>query len=46
LVISEDGKNAIKVIGEGTDALKLGNELAQKAVSQGADEILSARVVK
>jgi hydroxymethylbilane synthase len=46
LVISEDGKNAIKVIGEGTDALKLGNELAAEAISRGADEILAASVMK
>jgi hydroxymethylbilane synthase len=46
LVISEDGKNAIKVVGEGTDALKLGNELAAEAISQGADEILAASVMK
>jgi hydroxymethylbilane synthase len=46
LVISEDGKKAIKVTGEGADALKLGNELAQKAISQGANEILGAGVVK
>ena len=46
LVISEDGKNAIKVVGEGMDALKLGNELAAEAISQGADEILAASVMK
>jgi hydroxymethylbilane synthase len=46
LVISEDGTKAIKVTGDGMDALQLGNELAQKAITQGADEILSARVVK
>jgi hydroxymethylbilane synthase len=46
LVISEDGKRAIKVIGEGVDARVLGNELAQKAISQGADEILAASLVK
>jgi hydroxymethylbilane synthase len=46
LVISEDGKRAIKVSGEGMDALALGHELAQKAVSQGADEILAAGVMK
>lgn len=46
LVISEDGKKAIKVTGEGQDALQLGDELAQKAVAQGANEILSVSVVK
>lgn len=40
LVISEDGKHVVKVTGEGTDALQLGNELAQKAIRQGASEIL------
>ena len=46
LVISEDGKRAIKVIGEGQDPLQLGNELAQEAILQGADEILSLNGVK
>jgi hydroxymethylbilane synthase len=46
LVISVDGKNAIKVTGEGTDALQVGNELAQNAISQGASEILSLSGVK
>jgi hydroxymethylbilane synthase len=46
LVISEDRKKAIKVTGEGTDALELGNELAQKAILQGANEILAASVMK
>lgn len=41
LVITIDGKKAIKVNDEGTDALQLGNELAQKAISQGANEILA-----
>jgi len=40
LVISEDGRKIVKVTGQGTDALKLGNELAQKAIQQGADKIL------
>ncbi len=40
LVISEDGKKIIKVTGQGADALQLGNELAQKAIQQGASEIL------
>jgi hydroxymethylbilane synthase len=41
LVISEDGKMAVKVTGEGADALELGRQLAQKALSQGADKILA-----
>jgi hydroxymethylbilane synthase len=40
LVISEDGKKVVKVTGEGMDALELGNELAQKAINNGADKIL------
>ena len=40
LVISEDGKRLVKVAGEGRDALELGRELAQRAIRQGADEIL------
>ena len=41
LVSSVDGKQAVKVTGEGTDALTLGYELAQAAISQGADEVLA-----
>jgi len=41
LVISEDGKTVIKVMDEGTDALELGHELAQKAIAHGAAEILN-----
>ena len=41
LVISPNGKNAIKVTGDGFDAEELGRELAQQAVSKGASEILS-----
>ncbi len=40
LVISEDGKKVVKVTGKGTDALELGKELAQRAIEQGAGEIL------
>lgn len=40
LVISEDGKKVVRVTGEGMDALELGNELAQKAINKGADQIL------
>jgi len=46
LVISVDGANAIKVTGEGTDPLQLGQELAQKAIAQGADQILALSNVK
>jgi hydroxymethylbilane synthase len=46
LVISEDGGKAIKVTGEGTDPIQLGNELAQKAIAQGAGEILTLNGVK
>lgn len=41
LVISTDGKKAIKVKGEGNDALQLGSQLARAAISQGANEILA-----
>lgn len=40
LVISLDGKNIVKVNGEDTDALKLGERLAGEALQQGASEIL------
>ncbi len=40
LVISENGKKVVKVTSEGNDALELGNQLAQQAIAQGADEIL------
>jgi hydroxymethylbilane synthase len=40
LVISEDGEKVVRVTGQGLDALALGNELAQKAIQRGADEIL------
>ena len=40
LVISEDGQAVIRVTGEGTDALQLGNSLAKQAIENGADEIL------
>lgn len=45
LVISENGKTVVKVIGEGVDALQLGNELAQKAIQNGANEILKLIIV-
>ena len=40
LVISLDGKQITKVIGQGTDALELGKRLANEAIAQGAGEIL------
>ena len=40
LVISLDGKQAVKVTGQGTDAIQLGNELAQQSIAQGASDIL------
>ncbi len=41
LVISEDGKTAVKVSGKGVDPFELGNHLAQQALTQGANDILS-----
>jgi hydroxymethylbilane synthase len=46
LVISEDGTKAIKVRGEGTNSLNLGNELAKQAIQQGANEILALSEAK
>jgi hydroxymethylbilane synthase len=46
LVISEDGKKAIHVKRTGTNANLLGYELAQRAVAQGANEILAASVMQ
>jgi hydroxymethylbilane synthase len=46
LVISANGRKAIRVTGEGTDAFQVGNELARKAITQGADEILALNGVK
>lgn len=46
LVISEDGKKAIKVTGEGFDAQKLGDDMAKEAIAQGANEILAEGVRK
>ncbi len=45
LVISEDGKKAIHVKRTGTNANRLGYELAQRAIAQGANEILSVSVM-
>ncbi len=41
LVISPDGKKAIRVVGQGTNPQKLGTELAQRARWDGANEILA-----
>jgi hydroxymethylbilane synthase len=41
LVISEDGQQAIKVAGAGADPSKLGQDLARRALEQGADQILA-----
>jgi hydroxymethylbilane synthase len=41
LVASVDGKRLVKVAGEGTDPIELGYRLAQEAIAQGANEILT-----
>jgi len=41
LVASSDGKKIIRVTGNGIGPQQLGHQLAQQALSQGADEILS-----
>ncbi len=41
LVASVDGRQLIKVAGEGTDPLELGHRLAQEAIAKGAGEILA-----
>jgi hydroxymethylbilane synthase len=46
LVISVDGKKAIRVSCEATDPLKLGNDLAQEAISLGAGTILATTDLK
>ncbi len=46
LVISEDGRKAIQVNRWGRDAELLGNELAQRAIAQGANEILAMSVME
>jgi hydroxymethylbilane synthase len=46
LVISEDGRKAIHVNRTGTDPQLLGYELAQRAIAQGAHEILAERAVE
>jgi len=44
LVITEDGKKAIQVSRTGADAQLLGDELAHRAIAQGASEILGVSV--
>lgn len=46
LVAAPDGRQIIKVRGQGDDAEELGRSLAQDAISQGASEILAAGPVK
>jgi hydroxymethylbilane synthase len=46
LVASPDGKQMIKVTGEGNDSIQLGKELARNAIAQGASEILALDPVK
>jgi hydroxymethylbilane synthase len=43
LIISEDGRKAIHVNRSGTDAELLGTQLAQRAIAQGANDILAVR---
>jgi len=45
LVISEDGRRAVQVNRTGVDAQVLGNELAQRAIAQGANEILAVSMM-
>ena len=45
LVISEDGRRAVQVNRTGMDAQALGNELAQRAIAQGAHEILAVSMM-
>lgn len=44
LVISDDGRKAVQVNRAGMDARLLGTELAQRAIAQGASEILGVGV--
>lgn len=41
LVVSEDGQKMVKVTGQGNNPVQLGNVLAQEAIQQGANQILS-----
>lgn len=40
LIASVEGKKLIKVSGEGTDPIELGNRVAREAIARGANEIL------
>jgi porphobilinogen deaminase len=44
LVISESGRKAVHVSRTGKDPYLLGNELAQRAIAQGAGEILNTEL--
>jgi len=46
LVALPNGKQMIKVTGAGNESIQLGKELAQKAIAQGASEILALGQVK
>lgn len=46
LVISEDGRKAIQLNRAGEDAQLLGEELAHRAIAQGANEILTLEVIQ
>jgi hydroxymethylbilane synthase len=46
LIISEDGQRGIQVTGEDADAVRLGEDLAQRAILRGAGEILAVSLVK
>jgi len=46
LVALPDGKQMIKVTGEGNDSIQLGKELARNAIAQGASEMLASDRVK
>lgn len=41
LVISPDGKTAIRITGNGKEPLELGRQLAEQALAEGANKILS-----
>lgn len=41
LVASTDGKQTVKVVGEGNDPIALGKQLTTQAIAQGADHILA-----
>jgi porphobilinogen deaminase len=43
LVSALDGRTAVQVAGHGDDPVQLGRQLAQQALSQGAQEILEEK---